>query len=169
MSSGWHIIRGIAVLAGVLFAVLVVLSLIYLRPEGLSNFDGRFWGYDVEAARAYLSALSGEGRGVYLGPYRWLDTAFPILATCAIGGAIWRSASGYSGVRRIAMLGVVAAYLVIDLSENAYVAKMLRSEGPVSAELTDRASEMTQMKWALLAASLVLLDVQRRRNRRGSV
>ena len=169
MSRASRILISIAVVAVALFGVLVVMSLFWLRPEGLGNFDGRLLGYDVDAARAYLSALSDQGRALYLGPFRWVDTVFPILVACAIGGTIWRTALGFPVAQRIAMLGVVVAYLVVDLSENAFVAQMLRSVGPVSAELADRASDMTQMKWALFAASLVLLDVLRRRNKTGSV
>lgn len=168
MSRTGRMFCGIAVVAAALFAVLIVISLGWLSPEGLSNFDARLLGYDVDAAQAYLAALPDSGRALYLGVFRWLDTVFPVLAAFTIGGATWMIMAEHHLVRRIAASGMAAAYLVMDLAENAYVAQMLRSEGSVAQALVDRSSDMTQLKWLFLGLSLILLLALWRRNKGGA-
>ena len=130
-----YILDRIAVLAAVLFAVLLVISLGWLSPDGQSNFDARMMGYDVEAARSYLATLPESSRAIYLGVFRWIDTVFPILAGIAIGGFTWQAAVRLRPARRVGFLGLTGGYVLMDLTENAQVAQMLRSDGPVAKTL----------------------------------
>ncbi len=165
MSRAGHILGLIAVVAAILFAVLAVISLGWLSPQGQSNFDARFLGYDVADAQAYLSVLPKEDKVLYLGLFRWIDTVFPLLAAVAIGGATWLNSSSRTMLWRMASLGIVAAYLILDLAENAFVAQMLRSDVPVTAGLVEKTSVITQLKWVFLAVSIAYLIVGWHRKR----
>ena len=64
--------------------MLAGLALIFLwaapriEAGGLAPFDLRTQGYSFAEARAFLTALTPEGRAVYLGPQRVADTIFPV-------------------------------------------------------------------------------------------
>lgn len=158
----------IAAVAAVMFVVLAVMSLGWLSPEGLSNFDARVLGYSTDEARAYLSVLPESSRAMYLGWFRALDTVFPLLAAIAMCGILWLNTAEWHLFRRVTSLGMIVAYLMMDLAENNFVGQLLESDKPVDPALVDRASDMTQLKWLFLALSLVLLGAVWRRNK-GSV
>lgn len=51
---------------------------------GLTPFDLRVTGYGLNEAQAFLSALTPEGRAIYLGPIRVDDMIFPMLFTLTL-------------------------------------------------------------------------------------
>lgn len=150
-------LRTLAAVAAGMFAVLAVMSLGWLSPEGLSNFDARLLGYDADDARAYLAVLPESSRALYLGWFRTLDTVFPVLASLATGGILWLSTADWHILQLVVSLGMVLAYLMMDLAENSVVGRIIERDDPVDAALANRASDLTQLKWLFLALSLVLL------------
>lgn len=149
-------------LAGVAGARLAALA------EGLWPFDLRAQGYGLAEARAYLMALPPEGVALYLGPVRWLDTAFPLLMGLTL---VWwmRPLAGAFGA---VCLAAALAYVALDLGENAVVADLLRA-GPFGIEpaRVAAASALTQAKFAAfaLAAVLALRQSLRRRAQSGGI
>lgn len=132
---------------------------------GSSALDLRLSGYSVQSARAFLNALSDEGRALYLNVQRRLDTAYPVLL-CII--ACWSILWATRGVARwVVMVLVVSSVMgmLCDLTENAHIAAMLRlpPEAVTDAQII-RASTLTQAK-ALLTVwpGLVVLPLAVRR------
>jgi hypothetical protein len=141
------------------FVALVVLSKGGLEPDGLKNFDSRFFGYSPQEARTYLAALElvPQARDTYLGMFRWLDTVFPVLLTISLAGAVWLNTSQMSALRRMLILCAPGGYLLMDLLENAEVARMVQAGSSVADDVVMRASGFTTAKWVLLMVSLVLM------------
>lgn len=159
----------LATLSVALFAVLAILSKGWLEPDGVLIFDSRVMGYDLAAAEAYLSALSPDARALYLGPFRQLDTVFPIVLGLTLVGALWLSSMDLSLLARIAILAVPVLYVWADLQENARVAGIL-SGGGGDAALVAAASRLTQLKWLTLGFGMLLLAgcaIAARRARKG--
>lgn len=152
-----QMVRITGALAVALFAVLVILSKGWLEPPGFTVFDGRFGGYDVEYARDYLAALSDSQTALYLGLFRWLDTAMPILLAVTLAGVIWSQATGSQKIVR----GIIAlspcVYLALDLTENAAVAHLLQTGPQVSAGAILQASALTVGKWISLTLAMLLV------------
>jgi hypothetical protein len=144
------------VLALLLFAALAVLSKGWLEPQGMAIFDSHLRGYEPQEARAYLAALSAEARALYLGLYRWLDSALPLAIAAALGAAIWRHAAGLHPALRLMLLLGPASYLVMDLAENAVVADLLRASGPLPEAQLRAASGFTQAKWCTLGVAVAV-------------
>ena len=92
---------------------------------GLEPFDLRWSGYDLTAARAFLTALSAAGRALYLGPVRLIDTAFPILLTLTLCLPL-------RGRPPVWFLPALACGL-LDLAENMTVARLLQIGPEVGA------------------------------------
>lgn len=150
----------LAAATAAVYAVLVWIGVTRLMPEagGQPPFDLRVMGYDMAQARAYLEALTDEGRRLWFGPIRWLDTVFPLLMGTLLASLIWR-------LGRPWLSPVPFAYTAADLWENARVREMIDagSDGLTSA-MVEGASAVTQGKFALLAMSVALLwAVWRRR------
>jgi len=160
---GW----GLPLITALVYGWLVLVHGLQLEAlaGGLKPFDLSPLGYDLAAARTYLSALPPEGVALYLGPIRMLDTIFPVLMGLTL---LWwmRPLAGLVGI-----IGAVAAvaYVALDLAENAAVAVMLRAgpEGVVAGDVT-LASTLTQAKFAafVLAAALTVVAFWRRRSRK---
>lgn len=163
MTRAGRILRTLAAAAAGMFAVLAAMSVGWLSPEGLSNFDARVLGYDADDARTYLAVLPDSSRALYLGWFRLLDTVFPVLAALAIGGILWLNTADWHILRRVVSLGMVLAYLLMDLAENSVVGRILETGDLVDSTLVGRASDLTQLKWLFLALSLVLLGAVWRR------
>ena len=137
--------------------ILWTLPAIRAAAGGLPAFDLRPGGYSAEEARAFLSALSGAGRALYLGPQHLLDLAFPALLAATLvlafrlllpGGRLWIACS------LLALAGMGADYL-----ENVRVRAMLQVwPDPPDAAAIARASLATRAKFLLdglaLAAAL---------------
>lgn len=126
---------------------------------GLLPFDVRPLGYGAEEARAYLAALSPEGRAVYLTVIARLDTVFPPLLALSLILIFLRLAprSVALGLSMVALAGAV-----LDLLENAATEALLRADPAlVSDAAIAVASRWTVLKWAAdgicLAALLFLL------------
>lgn len=156
MSGPARIVRGAAVLALLFLLALLVLSKGWLEPADLLIFDSRFGGYSLTEAQRYLEALGAEGRLLYLGIYRWLDTLFPVLTTLALGGVIWLNTALFNSAIRLLLLCAPIAYVMLDLGENALVAELLRADFISNQSVVDRASQLTQAKWLMLMASSLL-------------
>lgn len=145
-----------AVASAVMFAALAILSKGWLEPGGLVIFDSRVQGYDLAAAEAYLGALSAGARALYLGVFRTLDTAFPVLLSLTLIVGIVTRAPGALGLLRMIALAATVAYLALDLSENAVVAQMLRAPEALTADLVTQASKLTVGKWITLSVATFL-------------
>ena len=153
------LLSAVAIGAGLCFAALTVLTLGWLQPEGLAPFDSRLAGYSPEDARSYLAALPPEARALYLGPFRMLDTLFPVLLAATLAGLTWRLSEARHTLLRAALMLLPLDYLAADLAENAKVAQIL-AFGPEAPDLLIAvASRLTQFKWGALALSLVALAV----------
>ena len=125
---------------------------------GLEPFDSRTGGYTHAEAVAFLTALTPDGRAVYLGAQRVADTAFPIgfLGVLAIAtyAAFRRWSPALAGAAALFPLG----YFVFDMLENAAVAGLLAMPpGAVTPEAVARASGYTVWKFRLVDAALGLL------------
>jgi hypothetical protein len=139
----------------VLFLVLAALSKGWLEPDGALIFDSRLGGYTLAEAQAYLGMLDAGQKQLYLGWFRWLDTVFPVLLTFFLSGVLWGQAPGVHPAMRLSLLIIPAAYLVMDLVENALVADMLRSAA-LDAETVTLASGFTMAKWSFLALACAI-------------
>ena len=154
-----------------LYLALVWLTVTRLMPEsgGLMPLDGRLLGYTPVDVLAFLDALSDEGRAVYLGPVRSVDTAFPLALGLWIAALIWRRTRGLFAWSRIVMMLPAGGYTLMDLCENALVADLLRAgAGGLDVGTARLASEFTITKYAMLGIALgvivaVLLGGRRRR------
>ena len=159
MSRAARVLWVCAVTATLCFVALVVLSKGGLEPDGLTIFDSRLFGYSPQEARTYLAALEQvpQARDTYLGTFRWLDTAFPVLLAISLAGAVWLNTSQMPALRRVLILCAPVGYLLMDLLENADVARMVQAGSTVADDVVMRASGFTTAKWQLLAVSLVLM------------
>jgi hypothetical protein len=115
---------------------------------GLMPFDLRPMGYDLDAARLFLTTLTSEGRDVYLVPVRINDTIFPILFTLTLCLPVRR----WTWAWTIPAL----AYGLLDLAENMAVATLLRTGPEVGSGPVALASALTQAKFA---ASVVAVGI----------
>lgn len=111
-----------------LIMVLWSLPLITEAAQGLTPFDMRPLGYSAQDARAFLGALSDEGRQFYVDVQQKLDILYPALLglTLILGFQILFARPWSSVLGVIALLGAAADYL-----ENYLVAVMLTT--PVTA------------------------------------
>lgn len=127
---------------------------------GLVVFDLRVTGYSPDEARVFLAALSPEGRQFYLGPVRVLDTVFPIAYTLCLCIAIWYRSLGLPHWLRAALTGLGVGYGALDLTENVYLAKILRA-GPeaLDEKLVHLASALTIGKFIIAALGLIVFFI----------
>jgi hypothetical protein len=116
----------VAVTAAI-YAVMAAWSLPYIAREagGLLPFDLRPLGYDTDEAKAFLGALSAEGRSFYLTVQRRLDLAFPALLAATLGWMAFRIRPPGWRTVRWAVAAFAIAGMVADYAENASVAAML--------------------------------------------
>jgi hypothetical protein len=142
-----------AALAVYLCMVLWTLPAISLAAGGLAVFDLRPAGYSEVEARAFLDALTEQGRSLYSGPQRLLDLAYPALLALVLIGAI-RVFFARPWVRNLLIAAAVLGMLA-DYRENALVATLLA--GDVSAAQIAAASEATIVK--SIATGLVMTAV----------
>lgn len=131
-----------------------------IEAGGLAPFDPRSAGYDLAEARAFLTALTPEGRAAYLGGQRIADTVFPIgflgVLAIAIVSAYRRWSVWLAGAMSLVPLG----YFVFDMLENAAVAGMLRAgPGNLTQAAVAWASFCTIWKFRLVNAALALAGI----------
>lgn len=123
---------------------------------GLPIFDLRPGGYDLETARAFLAALSDEGRDFYLRVQLRLDRFYPPFMALTLAWATLRMAPAgrYRGLA--ALPAILAA--AFDHAENALVARMLHAgPGGLTEELVESASIATQVKSLFTALALIIV------------
>lgn len=151
-----------AALSASLFGMMMWLSWTVLKPQtgGLAPFDTRVLGYTLAEAQEYLTHLDDTGRAIYLVEMRLLDTAFPIVFACLMGWIAMQLASWVHPWSRLMLVLPAAGYAVMDLCENALVAKLLRAGADgINLEMVSLASQFTVTKWVLLLVSWALLAV----------
>lgn len=131
------------------YAALLFQGVVRMTPEagGLPPFDVRIGGYGEDEARAYLAALSDEGKRLLLGPVRTLDTIFPPMLGLLLALLIFVNG-------RVWLALVPFGYTAADLWENATVGAMVVANDPA---MGPAASNLTQGKYALLILSLAIL------------
>lgn len=119
------------------YLVMVLWSLpaISAAAGGLPPFDLRPMGYDTTEARAFLEALTPEGRALYAGWQHRLDAVFPAAL------AIWSCWTLLKLLPRRLALVLCALALVAsgaDYAENAAVARLLEGFDPDTALAASR-------------------------------
>lgn len=142
--------------AAAVYAVIVGWSLpaIQAGAAGLLPFDLRPTGYTIAEAQAFVDALTPEARALYLGPQHWLDAIYPaLLGLMTFSGIVLLAPLRWRWILCLAAIpGTVS-----DWAENLLVARMLRQEGPLPADLVEAASLATVTKSACTTIALVLL------------
>lgn len=148
----------LALSAALCFAVLAYLSAAHLSPGDHRPFDTAWRGYDQGHAAAYLAALDPYARAIYAGPFRVIDTLFPILLAAFLALALHGRTRGWGLVPQLLLLIFPGGYLVMDLTENALVAQIVGAgaEG-LDAKVVALASGFTITKYVLLGATLAAL------------
>lgn len=149
------------------YAVMLIWTLpaIMAAAGGLPPFDMRPGGYSFEDARAYLAALTADGRMLYLGPQHMLDLAYPVLITLTLYFAFAGLLPARWGVLRWLVPLPALPIAVFDYLENAAVTAMLEA-GPdrLTPELVATASGWTVLKSGLstivMSALLLVLLVR---------
>ncbi len=158
------------VMTGV-YLVMAVWSIpkIVADASGLLAFDMRPMGYSFDEARAFIAALSDQGRAFYLNVQQMLDSAYPALFAVVMVMAFSHLFTGWS--RWVAM-ALALAGAGFDYMENAAVAVMLRAGDGLTEAMVATASRWTVLKsgavtLALLAliAGLVMAWLARRKAR----
>jgi hypothetical protein len=148
--ASWFVAAATAASYGVL--VLWLAPQLAAQSHGMLPFDLRIAGYDMAVTTRYLAALTPEGRALYLGPIRVNDTIFPVLMTLLLLVPLRR----WRGVGLVWCLPALA-YGVLDLAENAAVARILRAEALAEGQVL-LASALTQAKFlAFIGAAVVAL------------
>lgn len=143
-----------------LYAVMLVWSIpmISSAAGGQPIFDMRPAGYDFEAARSFLSALTPEGRRLYLGLQHRLDSVYPPLVALAIGWASVRLAPPSWRRAWPALVAPAALAAIFDLLENAAVTGLLTAPlDTMTPAAVARASHFSQLKTGFTVLSLTLL------------
>ncbi len=126
---------------------------------GLAPFDMRPSGYSFDEAKAFLTALSPEGKALYLTVQHKLDAAYPGLLAATLFFAIAALIPKAWGRWRwlIALIAIPGA--LCDYLENAAVSVMLTAGAdgltPDMAATADRWT--TGKSWATTVAMTVLL------------
>ncbi len=150
-----------------LFAAMMTIYLImvlWTLPEiaasagGLKAFDVRPAGYSETQARAFLTALSDDGRALYLGGQHWLDTAYPALVAVTLIYALFWAFPRAGNLARAVFFLVPSGAAVFDYLENARVGAMLAmAPQDVTADMISAASSATVAKSGLATAAFVML------------
>ncbi len=132
------------------FVAMAAFVELRLAPQGATPLpDTSLTGHTTDSLTAWAAGMTDRGRALFFGPYRLMDTVFPLLLALTLA---------ITGGRRHWWLGVLACtYALLDLAENASIAAMLRAAPAVpGAEQVARASALTIAKWiaVLLATGL---------------
>lgn len=144
-----------ATMAGVYLTMLFWSGpLIMADAEGLFLFDIRLRGYSADEAKAFLAALSDEGRDFYLNVQHRLDSAFPALLAVVL---VIAYAQVFHGWVRWAASTLALAAAGFDYLENAAVAVMLRAGDGLTEAMVTVASQWTERKWIAVGLALLAL------------
>jgi hypothetical protein len=130
-----------------LFMVLLTLPYIQGQAGGLAPFDMRPLGYSFDEAKAFLTALSPEGKAYYLGVQHWLDIFFPGLIAATLYCALVVLLRPYMGGNGRFVAALAAFVAIFDWLENYAVAGMLNA-GPdgITPDMVAAASRWTLLK-----------------------
>ncbi|MFK7860909.1 MAG: hypothetical protein AB8B64_18975 [Granulosicoccus sp.] len=131
-----------ATVTNYLTMVLWSLPLISEMAGGSVPFDMRPGGYSLDDARAFLTAITDEGRDFYLNTQQYLDWFYPTLMAITIAIPLACLVPRYWGWA-LAALAIAAGAL--DHLENSAVAVMLRVEPDALTE----AMVSTASNWSL--------------------
>ena len=125
---------------------------------GVTPFDLRPGGYSFEEARAFLAALTPDGKAFYLEVQQRLDLAFPALAGATLFFAIARLAPRGWGVWRWLLALTALPGAAFDYLENHAVASMLAlgSVG-ITPDIVATASRWTVLKSQSITAAMVIM------------
>lgn len=137
------------VLMGLVYGAMVVWSLpaVSAAAGGLAPFDLRLGGYSEEEARAFLTALTPEGRAFYTDVQHRLDLIYPpLLGLTLTLGFHLLFAQPWNVILSLVSLSAVAA----DYLENFFVGEMLA----VAPADLDTALIATASFWTLVKAGV---------------
>lgn len=125
---------------------------------GLAPFDMRPMGYGLADARAFLSALSEEGRDFYLSVQHRLDLAYPPLLALTLCLGLWIMAPLRGSMLLLVLIAMPLLAMIADLAENRLVAQMLGTPPQeLSEDLVAMASTATVLKSVLTIIAMTLL------------
>jgi hypothetical protein len=147
MNAGRSLFWLIAAATVAVFLVMVLWSFpkISTGAGGLTPFDLLPTGYSEGEARAFLTALTEEGRAFYLAVQHRLDIAYPALLALTLVLA-FRHLVPPGAVRGALMLFAVLG-MGFDYAENWRIAGLLEvPPAEVTREAILRASTSTQLK-----------------------
>jgi hypothetical protein len=145
---GWFVVA----LTVAVYLLMVFWSLPFIAGQagGQVPFDLRPGGYSGDEARAFLTALSAEGRAFYQGTQHWLDLVYPPLMAVSLG---WAALSLMRRRWAIVVTLMAAGAAVSDWAENAAVAVLLRADpASVGDDAVARAAG-----WGMAKAGLTTL------------
>ena len=159
MSLSTRALIALSVVTSGVYALLIWQGVTHLGADP-RPFDLRPFGYDHEDAVAYIAALPEGAVDFYTITLRALDTVFPVLFGIWLGAMTWRFSRGVHHWSRLMLLLPAAAYAMMDLAENALVARILTApDGMPDPALVERASAYTQSKFATLFVAMAVLLV----------
>ena len=144
-----------AAMAAVYAAMLLwTLPQIAADAGGLAPFDMRPFGYSLDEARAFLGALSADGKTLYIDVQHRLDLVYPALLAATLSLAAARL--GQTGWLRWAAIAAALSGMVFDYLENWTVGRMLEA-GPESltVDLVAAASRWTVLKSAFTTVAML--------------
>ncbi len=144
---------------GVFMAMSVwSLALIEAEAGGQPAFDLRFSGYALAEAQAFLTALSAEGRAMYLGPQAVLDTIYPPAAAVVLAIGAWVLTPGWPGWLRLVLVAVAACGMTADLMENSAVRALLQTGADqITVDQVARANMLTLAKSLCNTVSILVI------------
>lgn len=149
MTLAERIILGLAI---GLYAALMVVQIRYFgAPYGESAApDLRLTGYTPQHLQVFLADIGPDGRSIFFGSFRALDTVFPpILAMAFV--IVFKSLQQQFGKIGLGVFALLAlGYLTADLFENSFLNALETTQDFNRVALTG--SMMTQVKYALLGA-----------------
>jgi hypothetical protein len=159
-------LKGVFWVCFILAAAILAAMVLYTFPTisaaagGLTPFDLRPFGYSLEETKAFLTALTPEGRDLYLNTQQRLDTPYPILIAISLALGGFLIAPFRPAVMRWLPTITALPGAVFDYRENFLVARLLRSSlESLDPDLAAAASFATLAKSLCnaLAVTLVLI------------
>jgi di/tricarboxylate transporter len=143
-----------------LYLVMVLWSLPRISSEagGLIPFDMRPLGYGFEEAKAFLAALTPEGKRFYTQVQHRLDLAYPAMMALSLAVALGWAWRDVPRAVVAAMILVAFAGAGFDYLENSMVGAILDA-GPdgVTAGMVRAASSASVLKSAATTVAMTLL------------
>lgn len=145
-------------LAGAEFLLMTLIEFFYFRrlAGGLPSLDLRAFGFSMDEALAWLSALGPTGAQVLLvWHYLTFDLVFPALLSLALASLIvWHGRrlprfAALSETMRVGFaLAMVAPYCLFDYAQNIAVARLLSDPENVDGAAVGLASALVTAKFA---------------------